>query len=81
VNPNDTTPGVVPRLALGSKPHEGIRFDPQGNLYSISETSPGYIFRFVPDNENVQKDNAPSDRLSSKENNLSSGHFFESLLS
>jgi len=67
---------VVPRLALGSKPHEGIRFDPQGNLYSISETSPGYIFRLVPDNENVQKDNASSDSLSSKEDNLSGGQLY-----
>jgi len=25
-----------------------MRFDPQGNLYSISETNPGYIFKFVP---------------------------------
>lgn len=40
---------VVARPALGSKSHEGMRFDPQGNLYSISERNPGYIFRFVPD--------------------------------
>ncbi|HEX2778511.1 MAG TPA: alkaline phosphatase PhoX, partial [Gemmatimonadaceae bacterium] len=40
---------VVARPALGSKSHEGMRFDPQGNLYSISERTPGYIFRFVPD--------------------------------
>jgi uncharacterized protein len=26
-----------------------MRFDPQGNLYSISERTPGYIFKFVPD--------------------------------
>jgi secreted PhoX family phosphatase len=26
-----------------------MRFDPQGNLYSISESSPGYIFKFTPD--------------------------------
>jgi hypothetical protein len=49
VNPTGTTPGVVPRPALGSKSHEGMRFDPQGNLYSISERNLGYIFRFVPD--------------------------------
>jgi sugar lactone lactonase YvrE len=37
------------RPAIGRKSHEGMRFDPQGNLYSISETNPGYIFKFVPD--------------------------------
>lgn len=44
-----TTGATVPRPALGAKSHEGMRFDPQGNLYSISESNPGYIFRFVPD--------------------------------
>jgi uncharacterized protein len=52
----------VPRPALGAKAHEGIRIDPQGNVYGISETAPttrvgnpprpapgGYIFKFVPD--------------------------------
>ena len=48
----------VPRPALGAKAHEGIRLDPQGNVYGISETAPtpippggpgGYIFKFVPD--------------------------------
>jgi sugar lactone lactonase YvrE len=34
--------------AVGSRSHEGIRFDGRGNLYGISERSPGYIFRFVP---------------------------------
>jgi secreted PhoX family phosphatase len=29
-----------------------MRFDPQGNLYSISESNPGYIYRFVPDQRN-----------------------------
>ena len=48
------------RPALGAKAHEGIRIDPQGNVYGISETAPGtriggqprpggYIFKFVPD--------------------------------
>jgi secreted PhoX family phosphatase len=37
------------RPALGSKSHEGMRFDPQGNLYSISESNPGYIYKFTPD--------------------------------
>ena len=41
--------GIAARPALGSKAHEGTRFDPQGNLYGISESNPGYIFRFVPD--------------------------------
>ena len=40
---------VVPRPAIGAKSHEGMRFDVQGNLYSISERTPGYIFKFVPD--------------------------------
>jgi hypothetical protein len=52
----------VPLPALGAKAHEGMRFDPQGNLYGISETGPGtivgtppraapggYIFKFTPD--------------------------------
>ena len=52
----------VARPALGAKAHEGMRFDPKGNVYGISETGPGtmvgtpprpapggYIFRFVPD--------------------------------
>lgn len=41
--------GIVPRPAIGSKSHEGMRFDPLGQLYSISETNPGYVFRFTPD--------------------------------
>jgi sugar lactone lactonase YvrE len=40
---------VVARPAIGAKSHEGMRFDNQGNLYSISERTPGYIFKFVPD--------------------------------
>src|SRR5262249_2869664 len=36
------------RPALGSKSHEGMRFDKAGNLYSISESNPGFIFKFVP---------------------------------
>ena len=51
--PNQADPSVldsaVARPALGSKSHEGMRFDPQGNLYSISERANGAIFRFVPD--------------------------------
>ncbi len=43
------TGAATPRPALGAKSHEGMRFDPQGNLYSISESNPGYIFRFEPD--------------------------------
>jgi uncharacterized protein len=53
----DPETGVaVPRPALGAKAHEGIRIDPQGNVYGISETAPtgpaspgGYIYKFVPD--------------------------------
>src|SRR4029453_8086140 len=56
------TGAAVPRPALGAKAHEGIRIDPQGNVFGISETAPltmvgnpprpapgGYIFKFVPD--------------------------------
>jgi uncharacterized protein len=42
----------VARPAVGSRSHEGLRFDSQGNLYGISEESPptgGYIYKFVPD--------------------------------
>lgn len=34
--------------AVGSRSHEGLRFDRQGNLYGISERAPGYVYRFVP---------------------------------
>lgn len=51
--PNKSDPTVIDQIiarpAIGSKSHEGMRFDPQGNLYSISERTPGYIFKFVPD--------------------------------
>ena len=43
------TGAAVPRPALGAKSHEGMRFGPRGDLYSISESNPGYLFRFVPD--------------------------------
>jgi secreted PhoX family phosphatase len=46
----DPAIGVAnPRPAVGRKSHEGMRFDPQGNLYTISESFPGYIFKFTPD--------------------------------
>lgn len=41
--------GIRARPAVGARSHEGLRFDPAGNLYGISETSPGYIYKFVPD--------------------------------
>ena len=40
---------VTVRPAIGSRSHEGMRFDPQGNLYGISERNPGALFKFVPD--------------------------------
>jgi uncharacterized protein len=46
------TGAAVLRAAIGSRSHEGLRFDSQGNLYGISESSPptgGYIYKFVPD--------------------------------
>jgi len=53
----DTTQdGIRVRPAIGSKAHEGMRFDKQGNLYGIAESrgrtttgASGGIFRFVPD--------------------------------
>lgn len=48
---NPETGEAVLRAAVGSRSHEGLRFDPQGNLYGISESSPstgGYIYKFVP---------------------------------
>jgi secreted PhoX family phosphatase len=39
----------VVRPAVGSRSHEGLRFDSRGNLYGISETNPGYVYKFVPD--------------------------------
>lgn len=54
--PNRSDPSVLDRIiarpAIGSKAHEGMRFDREGNLYSISERTPGYIFKFVPDKKN-----------------------------
>jgi secreted PhoX family phosphatase len=49
VDPN--TGAAVLRPLIGSRSHEGLRFDPEGNLYGISEASPptgGYIYKFVP---------------------------------
>jgi uncharacterized protein len=46
---NPETNAVRALPAVGAKSHEGLRFDGNGNLYSISETSPGFIFKFVPD--------------------------------
>jgi len=49
----DPASGAVQvRPAIGSRSHEGMRFDAAGNLYGISERSPGYIYRFVPDRRN-----------------------------
>ena len=46
----DPSTGIaVARPAIGRKSHEGMRFDPQGNLYTISESFPGYIYKFTPD--------------------------------
>ncbi len=45
---NPQTGAAVVRPAIGARSHEGLRFDKAGNLYGISETGPGYIFKFVP---------------------------------
>jgi len=54
ITPNDGTTdtvqdGIRARPALGSKSHEGMRFDKRGYHYGISEVAPGGVFRFVPD--------------------------------
>jgi uncharacterized protein len=46
---NPVTGVAVARPAVGSRSHEGLRFDKHGNLYGISENTPGYIYKFVPD--------------------------------
>jgi hypothetical protein len=51
----DPATGITrPLPAVGARSHEGLRFDPQGNLYGISESTQGIngsgaIFKFVPD--------------------------------
>jgi secreted PhoX family phosphatase len=42
------TGAAVARPEIGSRSHEGLRFDARGNLYGISERGPGYIYKFVP---------------------------------
>lgn len=44
----------TPLPAVGARSHEGLRFDANGNLYGISESTPGVngsgaIYKFVPD--------------------------------
>ena len=41
-------------MPASARSHEGLRFDPQGNLYGISESTPGMngsgaLYKFVPD--------------------------------
>lgn len=43
------TGAATVRPAIGSRAHEGLRFDTRGNLYGISESNPGYIYKFTPD--------------------------------
>lgn len=43
------TSEVVERGNMGLRAHEGIRLDAHGYVYGISETTPGHVFRFVPD--------------------------------
>ncbi len=50
IDPATGAATVLP--AVGARSHEGLRFDRQGNLYGISESSPptgGYIYKFTPD--------------------------------
>ena len=46
INPSTGVPTVLPRL--GSKAHKGIAFDHLGNIYSVSSTNPGFVYRYVP---------------------------------
>lgn len=51
---NPRTGETTPRPAVGARSHEGLRFDAQGNLYGISESTPGVngsgaLYKFVPD--------------------------------
>ncbi len=41
--------GIRARPALGSKSHEGMRFDKEGFYYGISEVNGGSMYRFEPD--------------------------------
>jgi uncharacterized protein len=43
--------GIAARPELGSKSHEGMRFDKRGFHYGISESNPGGIYRFIPDDQ------------------------------
>lgn len=51
IDPETGTSQVRP--AIGSRSHEGMDFDSEGNLYGISEERPetngGYIYKFTPD--------------------------------
>lgn len=46
------TGAATVRPALGSKAHRGMAFDHLGNVYSVSATNPGYVYRFVPSSPN-----------------------------
>jgi secreted PhoX family phosphatase len=46
-----TNDGIAVRPQIGSKSHEGLRFDKRGNLYGISEVNGGSIFRFTPEHK------------------------------
>ena len=87
------TGAAVARPAVGSRSHEGMRFDPLGNLYGISETrrdqpgitpedpaGGGFIYRFLPDKENVQNDDNQSGgaqgNSSEREDDLFSGQLY-----
>jgi secreted PhoX family phosphatase len=49
---NPATGVATVRPEIGARSHEGMRFDKDGNLYGISESGPGYIFKFVPTRKN-----------------------------
>jgi secreted PhoX family phosphatase len=63
-----TNDGIAVRPQVGSRSHEGLRFDKRGNLYGISEVNGGSVFRFTPD----RKGDLSSGQLSALE--TANGH-------
>lgn len=76
------TGATVPRPALGAKAHEGIRLDPQGHVYGISETAPTTIVTppATPENPNPVPRRAPGGYIfkfvPDRRGDLSSGQLY-----
>jgi uncharacterized protein len=72
--------GIRARPNVGSRSHEGLRFDDRGNLYGIAETrgqtvlnQTGGIFRFVP---STSDDDDDDDRGRGGDNRLAFGQLY-----